>query len=274
MNRVLVRGFLILLAACTALALIAPILVIVPMSFSDSTFLTFPPQNWSLRWYRQIFIDASWGTSALNSLRIAVLVTVSAVVLGTAASLGLVRGWIRLRTAVAGLMVGPLVVPYVIVGLAAYAAALKVGLTQTTLGFVLIHTALAVPYVIVNVTAALASYDHRLELAAMNLGANRMTTFFRITLPLIAPSMAAGALFAFIISWDEVVVSLFLAGPELTTLPVRMWSGARIQIDPTITAVSSLLIFFTLTVFAVAGLLRWVRVLRQRRLVQSLEETA
>lgn len=266
MARALVRGALVTIAVLTGVVLIAPVLVIIPMSFSDSSFLTFPPTDWSFRWYENFFNDPSWRASALSSLRIAVLVTISAVVLGTAAAFGLIRGRIRAKAAIAGLVIAPLIVPYVIVGLAAYAAALQLGLTQTTLGFVLVHTALAVPYVAVNVAASLSSFDHRLEQAAMSLGASPLTTFLRVTLPIIAPGVAAGALFAFITSWDEVVVSLFLSGPELTTLPVRMWSGVRVQIDPTVTAVSSLLLLFTITAFAALGV---ARLIRNRRLARS-----
>jgi len=266
MARVLVRGGLVLLAVVTGLVLIAPVLVIIPMSFSDSSFLTFPPTEWSFRWYENFFNDPSWQSSALSSLRIAVLVTISAVVLGTAAAFGLVRGRVRAKAAIAGLVIAPLIVPYVIVGLAVYAAALELGLTQTTAGFVLVHTALAVPYVAVNVAASLSSFDHRLEQAAMSLGASPLTTFLRVTLPIISPGVAAGALFAFITSWDEVVVSLFLSGPELTTLPVQMWSGVRVQIDPTVTAVSSLLLLFTISAFAALGV---ARLIRKRRLARS-----
>lgn len=263
MGRVVIRTLLVLLAVATAGILLLPVLVVVPMSFSDTSFLTFPPRGLSLRWFENFFADPSWMRSALASLRVALLVTALAVLLGTAAAFGLVRGHIRFKAAVAGLVIAPLIVPYVIIGLAAYAAALQRGLTQTTLGFVLIHTALAVPYVTINVAAALASYDTRLEHAAMSLGATRLVTFFRVTLPIIAPSVGAGALFAFVTSWDEVVVSLFLSGPGLTTLPVRMWSGVRIQIDPTVAAVSTMLLLITVSLLFTVGL---VQLLRRRRL--------
>jgi len=263
MTRVLTRIALSALAVVVGIMLLAPILVIVPMSFSDSSFLAFPPEKWSTRWYDNFFNDPAWRESALASLRVAVAVTVCAVVLGTAAALGLVRGQLRWKGVIAGLVVAPLIVPYVIVGLAVYAVALELGLTETTLGFVLVHTALAVPYVVVNVAAALATYDHRLEQAAMSLGANPVTTFRTVTLPIIAPSVGAGALFAFITSWDEVVVSLFLSGPTLTTLPVKMWYGVRVQIDPTVAAVSSLLLLFTIAAFVLVGL---GRLLNSRRI--------
>jgi putative spermidine/putrescine transport system permease protein len=164
---------------------------------------------------------------------------------------------------VTALVVAPIIVPYVIVGLSVYIAFLRLGLTQTTVGMVLVHTALAVPYVAINVASGLATFDRRLELAAMSLGAGPVATFFRITLPVIAPSVLAGAVFAFITSWDEVVVAIFLSGPDLSTLPVRMWSGVRVQIDPTVAAVSSLSLLATVGVFAGVGAAalarRWVR---------------
>lgn len=265
MSRLVVRGMLVAVAVATAALLLLPVLVVVPMSFSDSSFLTFPPQNWSLRWFENFFTDPSWQESTLASLRVAVLVTMLSIVLGTAAAMGLVRGRLRLKAVVAGLVVAPLIVPYVIVGLAVYTMALRFDLTETTLGFVLVHTALAVPYVTINVAAALASYDARLEHAAMSLGANPATTFLRVTLPIIAPSVAAGGLFAFITSWDEVVVSLFLSGPEMTTLPVRMWSGVRTQIDPTVAAISTMLLLLTVAFFVVGGLTRLIRARRLAR---------
>ncbi|GAA2381615.1 ABC transporter permease [Nonomuraea africana] len=253
------RVALWVLAALTALYLVLPVFVVIPTSFSDSAFLEFPPQEWSLRWYENFFTDLTWLDSALASVRIAVLVTLASLVLGTAAALGMVRGRYPLRALVSGLVMAPVLVPYVIIGLAVYAAFLDLGLTETTLGFVLVHTALAVPYVVITVSSALMSFDRRLEQAAMSLGAGPVTTFARVTLPLIAPSLASGAVFAFVTSFDEVVTSVFLSGPDLTTLPVQMWSGVRVQIDPTVAAVSSMLLLLTLSLFAAAGLARLIR---------------
>ncbi|MFA9431210.1 ABC transporter permease [Egicoccus sp. AB-alg2] len=267
--RRLTRGALIGSALLTATFLLLPVMVIIPMSFSDSSMLQFPPQQWSLRWYENFFTSPTWIESAWVSLRVALLVTVSSVVLGTLAALGLVRGRLPFRSLLTALVLAPIIVPYVIIGLAVYAVSLQLGLTETTVGFVAVHTALAVPYVAINVAAALFGFDRRLELAAMNLGAGPVTTFFRITLPLIAPSMLAGALFAFVISWDEVVTSIFLSGPQMTTLPVRMWSGVRVSVDPTVAAISSLLLLMTLTMFTVAGVARLVRRRRARPSVQE-----
>ncbi|MET8352127.1 ABC transporter permease [Micromonospora sp. NPDC005206] len=262
-SRTVVRAALTGLVALTGIYLVAPVFVVVPTSFNDSSFLAFPPEKWSLRWYESYFQDQTWISSTLNSVQIGLLVTALSVVLGVLASLAMVRGRYPLRAAVSGLVLAPVLVPYVIVGLAVYAAFLRLGLTQTTLGFVLVHTALAVPFVVINVSAALVSFDRRLEMAASGLGAGRLSTCFRVTLPIIAPSVLAGALFAFITSFDEVVTSIFLAGPELTTLPVQMWSGVRVQIDPTVAAVSTMLLLVTLALFASVGL---ARALRNRRL--------
>lgn len=253
------RVTLWVLVALTALYLVLPVFVVVPTSFSDSAFLEFPPKDWSLRWYENFFTDLTWLDSALASVRIAVLVTLASLLLGTAAALGVVRGRYPLRALVSGLVMAPVLVPYVIIGLAVYATFLDLGLTETTLGFVLVHTALAVPYVVITVSSALMSFDRRLEQAAMSLGSGPFTTFARVTLPLIAPSLASGAVFAFVTSFDEVVTSVFLSGPDLTTLPVQMWSGVRVQIDPTVAAVSSMLLLLTLSLFAAAGLARLIR---------------
>lgn len=266
-TRRLTRGALVVLAVLTAAYLVAPVFVVIPTSFNDSSFLAFPPEVWSLRWYQAYFDDPTWVAATFSSLRIGILVTALSVVLGTLASLGMVRGRYPLRALVSGLVLAPVLVPYVIIGLAVYALFLRLGLTQTTLGFVLVHTALAVPFVVINVSSALVSFDRRLEMAAMSLGANRTSTFVRVTLPIIAPSMAAGALFAFITSFDEVVTSVFLAGPDMTTLPVQMWSGVRVQIDPTVAAVSTMLLLVTLSLFAAAGI---VGAVRTRRLNRSL----
>lgn len=267
MTRILTRSGLVLLAACVGIYLLLPVLIVVPMSFSDSSFLSFPPDKFSTRWYQALLDDPAWLESAMASLRVALLAAASSVVLGVLAALALVRGSIPFRNTISAILLAPLIVPYVIVGLSVYIAFLKIGLTETTLGFVLVHTALAVPYVTINVATGLIGVDRRLEMAAMNLGAGPISTFFRITLPLIAPSVLAGALFAFITSWDEVVTAIFLSGPELTTMPVKMWSGIRVQIDPTVAAISSLSLFVILGSFLAVGLGRLIQKLVRRRAV-------
>lgn len=270
MTRALTRSALTLVVLLTALYLVLPVFIVVPVSFSDSQFLTFPADSYSLRWYHELLEDPTWLDSALASLRVALLSALAATVLGILGALALVRGRFPGRNAVLLVFLAPVIVPYVIIGLAAYVTFLNLGLTQTTVGFVLVHLALGVPYVVINVSAGLVDVDPRLEMAAKSLGAGPVTTFTRVTLPMILPSALSGALFAFIISWDEVVTALFLSGPNLTTLPVRMWSGIRIQIDPVVAAVSTLTLLLSLLVFAALGLTRLATVIRRRRKQQGV----
>jgi putative spermidine/putrescine transport system permease protein len=266
---VLTRAGLILLAALIGAYILLPILVILPMSVSENAFLTFPPEGFTWQWFEKLRLDPTWLEAATASLRVAVLSAVLSVVLGTLAALALVRGRFPFRGPVLMVLLAPLIVPYVIMGLAVYIAFLEVGLTETTLGFVLVHTCLGVPYVMINVCAGLVAVDRRLEMASMNLGAGPVSTFFRITLPAILPNMLAGALFAFITSWDEVVVAIFMSGPTLTTLPVKMWAGIRVQIDPTLAAISSLALLVIVASFLIIGLGRLVQRLLARRTLSS-----
>lgn len=272
MTKILTRTGLGILAVLIGLYLISPILVIVPMSFSEDAFLSFPPKGFTLKWYENLINDASWIRAALNSVGIASLSALSSVVLGTLAALALVRGKIPFRGPTMAILLSPLIVPFVIVGLAVYISFLGLGLTQTTLGFVLVHTSLGVPYVMINVIASLGAVDRELEMAAMNLGAGPIETFFRITMPLILPGMLAGALFAFITSWDEVVVAIFMSGPDLTTLPVKMWSGITVQIDPTITAISTISLLIILAAFAGSGVAKLVTKIRDRRADERIQK--
>ncbi|WP_456695349.1 ABC transporter permease [Aeromicrobium sp. P5_D10] len=269
MGRILVRAGLVAVAVLVAVALILPLVIVVLLSFTDSQFLTFPPDGWSLRWFDNLVSDAAWRQSAISSIKVAVLVSMLSVVLGTAGALGLTRGSFRFRTVLSALVLAPILIPSIVVALAVYNIALTTGLTQTTLGFVLVHTSLAVPYVTINVAAALATYDRQLDLAAMSLGASPWVTFFKVTLPNIAPSVITGALFAFVTSWDEIVVALFISGPEMTTLPVKMWQGVKVSIDPTVAALSSVLLAFTIITFAAMGI---VGALRRRRTRPSHQE--
>ena len=272
MNRILARTALILLAAIIGLYLLLPVLVVVPMSLSSSSFLTFPPKELSLRWYQQLLDDPSWGRSAFASLKVALLSATVSVILGTLAALALVRGRFPFRNAVTAVLLAPLIVPYVLVGLAVYIAFLNLGLTETTLGFVLVHTCLGVPYVMINVSTGLVSVDRRLEMASMNLGAGPVSTFFRITLPHILPRVLAGALFAFITSWDEVVTAIFLSGPDMTTMPVKMWSGIRVQVDPAVAAVSSLSLLVIISTFLLMGAVKMIRKMIDRRASLTMNE--
>jgi putative spermidine/putrescine transport system permease protein len=236
--------------------LIAPLLIIFPASLTAIQSFRFPPPSWSTMWYENFFSDSRWYGSFLTSLKIAALVTISSVILGTSAALGLVRGRFVGRTAVNALVLSPMIVPLVVIAVGTYAVFLDWRLVGTTLGFVLAHTVLALPFVIVTVAAGLRTFDRELEDAAAGLGANPVQVFRTVTLRLILPSVLIGALFAFMTSFDEVVVALFIASPLNRTLPVQMYSSITRQIDPTIAAASSLLLLLTMVLFLAALLLR------------------
>lgn len=236
--------------------LVFPILVVIPLSFSSAQYLTFPPPGFSLRWYDNFFTGTGWLDAAFLSFWVAITVMILATILGTIASLGLVRGRFRGKDLLNTFIVSPLVVPVIIVAIGIYFFYARIGLVGTPIALITAHTALAVPFVVVNVSATLYGFDERLEHAAMNLGANRIRTFRYVTLPIIRPGVLAGALFAFITSWDELIVALFLSGTGAVTLPRKMWDSIRFNIDPTIAAVSTLLVVITASLFVSAEALR------------------
>lgn len=238
--------------------LIFPVFIVVPVSFSSAKYLQFPPPGWSLQWYQNYLERPGWVPATFVSIRVAVITTILATTLGTAASLALVRGRFPGKSAINSFIVSPLVVPGIIVAIGIYFFYAQVKLVGSPLGLALAHTALALPFVVTNVTATLHGFDERLEYAAMNLGANRWQTFWRVTLPIIRPGVFAGALFAFITSFDELIVALFVSGTGAVTLPRKMWDSLRQEIDPTIAAVSSVLIAISVL------LLFTVEMLRQR----------
>jgi putative spermidine/putrescine transport system permease protein len=236
------RGALLHAAvAGIAVFLVAPSLLVAAMSISSSNTLAFPPEGFSWRWYEDFFGNPMWLNAARTSLIVALLTVVLSSVLGTLAAFGLVRGRYPGRGFINALIVSPMIVPVVVLSIGFYFAFARLGLVGSYAGLVLAHSVLALPFVIVTVSASLRGLDQNLELAAQGLGAPPWRMFMRITLPLILPGVAAGAVFAFIISWDEVVVALFLTSPIIRTLPVVMWSQVRAEISPTIAAVATIL---------------------------------
>jgi putative spermidine/putrescine transport system permease protein len=236
--------------------LVFPVFVVAPVSFSSAKYLQFPPPGWSLQWYQNYLERPGWVPATFLSIRVATATAVLATVLGTAASLALVRGRFPGRNAVNSFIVSPLVVPGIIVAIGVYFFYAQVKLVGNPLGLMLAHTSLALPFVVTNVSATLLGFDERLEFAAMNLGANRWQTFRRVTLPIIRPGVFAGALFAFITSFDELIVALFVSGSGAVTLPRKMWDSLRQEIDPTIAAVSTILIALSIVILLSAELLR------------------
>lgn len=231
-----------IITALVIIFLIVPVLVVIPISFSSAQYLTFPPPGFSLQWYERFFNDSQWIASLIKSLEIGVLTTILSLVLGIMASIGLLKGNFPGKEFIQNIFLLPLVIPAIIIALAVYNFESKAGLIGTNLGMVIAHTILATPFVIVTVLASLKEMDRNLEYAALSLGANPFKTFIYVTLPTIKPSVVAAALFAFVTSFDELVVTLFISGVSVTTLPKKMWDGVRTEIDPTIAAVSSLLI--------------------------------
>ncbi len=238
------------------LFLIAPILAIMPLSFNSETFFSYPMPGFSLKWYDDFFTNPRWQNALRLSVILALSTTVLATTLGTLAALGLARGNIPGRAAIMAILISPMIVPVIIAALGMFFFYARWGLTGTIVGLVLAHTALATPFVVITVTATLASFDRTLMRAGAGLGASPQTVFFRVVMPLILPGMISGALFAFVISFDEVIVIIFIAGPEQNTLPRQMFSGIRELISPTITAAASVLIVFSTIMLLAVEMLR------------------
>ena len=243
--------------------LIMPILVIVPLSFNAEPFfsftegmLSFQPEAYSLKWYAAIFTDPKWTLAIQNSFFIGNCATVIATVLGTCAAVGLARDDMPARRLITALLLSPMIVPLIITAAGMFFFYADIGLAGSYLGIILAHAALGTPFVIITVTATLTGFDYALARAALNLGARPLQVFFDIIMPLIRPGVISGALFAFITSFDEVVVVLFMAGPGQRTIPRQMFSGLREQINPTILAVATLLILVSIALLVTIELLR------------------
>lgn len=246
------RGLLWLFCALVAIWLMAPSLVVIPLSFTGKPSFNFPPDSWSTRWYANFFSDNTWYNALGNSVQVGLLVVLFSTVIGTAASVALTRGNWRGGGLVRAALLAPMIVPVIVVAVGLYALFLKMHLLGTIIGFVAAHTVLALPFVIIPVTATLQGFDRRLENAAAICGANRWTTFRTVTLPLVAPGVVSGAVFAFVTSFDEVVMSLFIQSPYLQTLPVRMYNSVTRDTDPTIAAAATLVLLLTTVITTTA----------------------
>ncbi len=243
--------------------LILPVIVIVPLSFNAEPFFTFTekmltldPEGYSLRWYVEIFENPNWLLAIQNSVVVAISATAIATTLGTLAALGLSGPRMPYRTVVMSVLMFPLIVPLIVTAVGTYFFYSKLGLVQSLPGLIVAHAVLGTPFVVITVTATLSGFDRTLLRAAAGLGARPTRTFFKITMPLIRPGIISGALFAFIISFDEPVVVLFLAGFEQRTIPVQMWSGIREKLSPDILAVASLLVLLSIILLTTVELLR------------------
>jgi putative spermidine/putrescine transport system permease protein len=262
------RAALYVASALVLFFLMAPILAIVPLSFNSGTFLTYPLDGLSFRWYEAFVASEQWMRALRNSFVIGLSAAALATVLGTLAALGLTHADFRGKGIVMAILLSPMIVPVVIVAVGFYFFFAPLGLTASYTGLILAHTALGTPFVVITVAATLKGFDDNLARAAASLGAAPVTTFFRVILPLIAPGVLSGALFAFAASFDEVVVVLMVAGPEQRTLPREMFSGLRENISPTITAVATVMILVSVLMLASLELLR-----RRNERMRSISNT-
>ncbi|MGE5704943.1 MAG: ABC transporter permease [Clostridia bacterium] len=232
--------------------MVAPILVIIPLSFSSEVAFHFPPESYSVKWYDNFLSNDQWMEGLWRSVVVAFFTALLSLVLGIMAALAVNRIEFPGKKIFMNLMVAPMIIPVVVVAIAMYHSFSLYKLTNTLPGLVLAHTILAIPIVFVTIMASLKGVDRNLELAAQSLGSTPIGAFFKVTLPLIRPAMLSSALFGFITSLDEVVVSIFIAGSKTKTLPIVMWENMRTQVDPTIAAVSTMLIAGTVVILVLS----------------------
>ncbi|MDA8247960.1 MAG: ABC transporter permease [Rhodospirillales bacterium] len=236
--------------------LVLPIFVPVPLSVNSEAFFTFPLAGFSWRWYREVLQSVQWREAAWHSIIIAIGVTVLATTLGTLAAVGLSSPRLPARRLIMGLLISPLIVPVIITAVGAYIFYAQLGLASTFTGIILAHTAVASPFVVVTVGASLSNFDRSLMQAAAICGARPFAAFRRVMLPLILPGVLSGAAFAFVTSFDELVIAMFLASADQRTLPMQMFVGLREHLSPAITAVATLMMTLSIVLLVVADRLR------------------
>ena len=237
-----------------SLYFILPTLIVIPLSFSESRSFQWPPKGFSLQWYQNFFTNPIWLQSLLNSVMVAVLAALLATIVGTAAAVGLNRLTGRLAGFARALLMVSMVTPAIVIAVAVYISFLQWHLTGSLGGYVLAHAAIGVPFVLVAVTSALGGFDPKLLRASASLGASPLRSFIRVTMPLISRGILSGAIFAFVTSFDEVVIALFLRSPTFQTLPVQMYNSVTYELDPTISASSSLVVVVVTIIFLVPQL--------------------
>jgi putative spermidine/putrescine transport system permease protein len=253
-------GLCLAICGLVVVMMLAPLAIVLIMSFSAAPFLSFPPPGLSVQWYQKFFADPAWMATLRTSIEVMIPSALLASGLGTAAAIALSRVRIPAASALVGVLMAPLVVPVIITAAAIFGAFRLSGLYGTLGGLILAHTVLTIPFVLSTTLASLRMVDRALESAALTLGATPWRVFRRITLPLILPGILSGFLFALVISFDELTVSLFISTPDVRPITVQMWSDVRGSVDPTITAIASSLFLFTLALMLIETLVsRWVR---------------
>jgi ABC-type spermidine/putrescine transport system permease subunit II len=246
---------LLAVSILVCLFLVVPVFIVVAMSFSNTSYLVFPPHGFSLRWYGSFFGSEQWMDAGWVSLRAAFLTAVLSLILGTGGAFAFVRGRFVGRSAAYVAALLPMIVPVIVTAVAIYSLFSRLHLVGTWWGFAVADTVIAVPIVVLIVSAALEGVNVSLERAAMILGASPLRALWEVTLPILAPALAAGALFAFITSFDESVISLFLSTTLTATLPKVMWDNLRFEISPTISAIAALLVGLSALTLVVGGIL-------------------
>ncbi len=239
------RLWLYVVAAIIMFLLVIPSFIVIPMSFSDSQYLEFPPETWSMRWYNTYFESTKWMRATATSFKVAILTMLIATPIGTMAAYALYVSGHRAARAIFAFLITPMIVPVILIAIGAFYAYGRVGLNNSITGLVLAHTVIAVPLIIIVITSALRNYDLNQERVARSLGAGRIKAFFAITLPQIKFSVATAALLSFLTSFDEVIISIFVSGGKNATLTKHMFSALRDYIDPTIAAISTLMILIS-----------------------------
>ncbi|WP_442803964.1 ABC transporter permease [Streptomyces luteogriseus] len=263
------------IATVILLFLALPIVVILVTSFSSNAFGSFPPDAWTFNWYRSLFADGSKWPAALSlSAFVATLSTVFSLIIGVTAATALTRSELPLRSAVYALVLGPLLIPNIVTALGLFLLFEPASMLGSPLAIALGHTVLASPIAVLILVATLRGIDERLEDAAASMGAGRLTIARRITFPLAAPGMVAAAIFSFITSFDEFYISQFLSAANTVTLPVQMYNSLTFDIDPSVTAVSALLIAFATLALVLVALVRWLGTGRQNSLLSVENATA
>jgi putative spermidine/putrescine transport system permease protein len=243
-------------AGAVLVFLVLPLVIVVPTSFGPSAYMEFPPRGFSLKWYRAYFGSRAWIEPTLLSLQVAVVTMAVSTTVGTLAAFGLVRGRFPGRRFLEFFLLSPMVVPVIVFAIGCYFLFSRLKLVDTPVALYLSHTIVATPLVVVIVGSTLRTFDRTVEQAARSLGAGYARALWHVTLPLVRPAILSAAAFAFLTSFDEVVLSVFLGGPAATTLPKRMWDNVRHEIDPTITAVASILIAASIVLLALGEFLR------------------
>lgn len=253
------------IAILVLLFLILPIAILYPISLSPTSYVVFPNQGYSTQWFEKLFSDAEWAEAIQNSLQIAIITTVLSLLLGTLVAVAMNRTGRRMKSFLGEYFRLPQTVPIIVTAISMYALLLKLQLQGTMAGLVIAHTVIALPFVVSSMNAGLESLNNNFEDAAVNLGANRFRAFISVTLPMLKSSISSAVLFAFLTSFDEIAVTLFITGPRVVTIPKKMWDGIRLQIEPTIAALSVLLVSVLIVGFTLITIGQIIKSARQKK---------